>query len=139
MSVTAKYREHHHELLSLAGQISPLLDAGRLAADAGAVRQHLNNLAAKLKIHLAMEDSALYPRLLKHADGSVRSKTQAFMDEMGGIKRAFEAYLDNWSTAQAIQARSQAFIEDTQGLLKILGQRIKKEDDDLYAMVDRLG
>lgn len=138
MSKTQKYREQHQELVEMVGQLKAMLNPAGLAKDGGPVRSLLSGFAGKLNVHLAMEDKALYPQLLAHKDAAVQGKAKAFMDEMGGIKDAFVAYLGKYPTPQAIQGAAAAFVVDTEGLIKVLAKRIQSEDSDLYALVDRL-
>ena len=123
----------------MVGQLQSLLDQTKLAADVSEPRHLLSLFAAKLNVHLALEDKALYPQLLKHTDPGVQAKVKAFSDEMGGIKGAFTAYMGKYPSAQAIQAAPGSFVVDTNNLAKVLGKRIQAEDSDLYALVDRLG
>jgi iron-sulfur cluster repair protein YtfE (RIC family) len=139
MAMTDKYRDQHQELLGVVGEIQKLLNPGTLAAHSDAARKALSTLAGKLNIHLAMEDSVLYPSLLKHKDPSVQAKAKQFMDEMGGIKQAFGAYLAKWPTASSIQQNPADFVKETQALFQVLGKRIQAEDSDLYALADRVG
>ena len=139
MSRTDKYREQHRDLEAVVSQIVPLLQEGTLAEDASQVRSLLSQLAGKLNVHLAMEDSALYPSLVKHPKPEVQAKAKAFIEEMGGIKHAFGGYLAHWPSAPAIQAAPKDFIKETSALAGALAKRIQSEDNDLYAMVDRLG
>src|SRR4029453_4097984 len=62
MSFTDKFRQQHDEILAIVGELNDKLKA---KADAQALRSVLSNLAGKLNFHLAMEDKALYPRILK--------------------------------------------------------------------------
>ena len=138
MSKTQKYREQHQELVAMVGQLQPLLKPATLAQDASWARSLLSGLAGKLNVHLAMEDKALYPQLLQHKDPAVQAKAKAFIDEMGGIKDAFAAFLGKYPSAQAIQGSPQGFVTDTEAVVKVLARRIQAEDSDLYALVDRL-
>ena len=139
MSQTDKYRAQHRELEAVVGQLVPLLDPAALAGNATAARSLLSQLAGKLNVHLAMEDSALYPTLLKHPRPEVQAKAKAFMVEMGGIKKAFVDYLARWPSGPAIQAKPAEFITETESLAGALAKRIHSEDHDLYVMVDELG
>jgi hypothetical protein len=102
------------------------------------MRTLLSSLAGKLTVHLAMEDKGMYVRLLKHKDGQIRTTATTYLDEMGGIKAVFNAYLERWPSATAIQANPTGFIAETEGILAALSIRISKEDNELYAMVDAL-
>src|SRR5439155_15438238 len=84
MRPTEQLRRQHLEQQQLAEQISRRLDAESLATDAEPVRRLVSALAGNLKIHLAMEDASLYPRLLGHHDERVRAKARRFLDERGG-------------------------------------------------------
>lgn len=139
MSRTTKFREQHVELLALAKEIAPLLNSAGMERDAEKVRHLLSQLAGKLNIHLAMEDNSLYPELLRHANPEIQSKAKAFVDEMGGIKKAFGEYLAKYPSAPAIQASAEGFAKDTQALFAVLGKRIEAEDSVLYPMLDSLG
>ena len=139
MTFTEPYRKQHGELLELAGQIGGCLNAEALKVDAGAVSQLLSSLAGKLNVHLAMEDNALYPRLMKSADTEVVATAQQYTEEMGGIKKVFGAYVNQWNNVAAIQTSPDEFITQTKDLFGALAQRIEKENTILYPMADKAG
>ena len=85
MAASDSFRKQHSDLLALAAQLSDSLDPGKLARDATPARMLLSTLAGKLKVHLAMEDKSLYPRLMEDSDPKVAATTRRFADEMGGI------------------------------------------------------
>lgn len=137
MSATARYRAQHEELIQIVGRLTPLLngDCGQRAKE---LRQGLNDLAGGLNIHLAMEDTVMYPRLLKASDPTVVKTAQAFIDEMSGLKAAFGAYSKKW-TQTAIAADGAGFAAETRAVFAALGERVKKENSQLYPLVDRMG
>jgi len=139
MTATASFRKQHGELLTVAGEIGKLLDAARLATDATSARTLLSNLAGKLKIHLAMEDKTLYPRLMQDPDPKVSAMAMRFADEMGGIAEVFGGYMERWPTAKAIQEAPQRFVTDTQKLFAALSTRIDRENNQLYPLLDQRG
>jgi Hemerythrin HHE cation binding domain len=139
MARTDKFRSQHAELVQAAADFSKLLSPAQLGKDGGPARQQLAQLAGKLNVHLAMEDKSLYPGLLRHKDPAVQAKAKKFIDEMGGIKKAFAAYSGKWPSAAAIQANAGGFVQETQALFGVLAQRIQAEDNDLYKLVDALG
>ena len=71
MSKTKKYRKDHDQLLKISKEISPLLIEERISRDPEAVRGGLSKLAAKLRVHLLLEDKPLYPILQNHSDEKV--------------------------------------------------------------------
>ncbi|MBI5827735.1 MAG: hemerythrin domain-containing protein [Deltaproteobacteria bacterium] len=138
MISTTSFREQHKEMLAIAGEISKGLNVEALKKDASNVRTLLSRLAGKLSVHLAMEDNALYPALVNHQDASVRNMANGFVREMGGIKKALDAYTRKWATATLIQNAAADFVKDTRELFTALARRIGKEDNELYAVIDRL-
>ena len=138
MTNTKIFRDHHDELLSIATKVSAFLSEEKLKESASEVRGLLSKLFAKLGIHLAMEDKALYPKLLGSSDEKIRTMAKQFMDEMGGIGEAVGNYKKKWPTHFSIEQSPNDFIKETEGLFEALGNRIEKENSQLYKMVDEL-
>jgi len=138
MGKTENFRQQHKEMLQIANEISPLLKADQLTANANAVAQSLAKLAGKLNVHLSMEDKVLYPKLIEHQDPNVKSMANKFIDEMGKIKEVYAQYLNKWSSPEAIKKNPPDFINETKGIFEAISKRITKEDSELYALVDRL-
>ena len=138
MSKTKGFRAQHDDLLKVVTEISTHLNVNELSNDATEVRRLLSLLFGKLNVHLSMEDNALYPKLLEHSDERVKSMAKRYMDEMGGVGKAVNAYKDKWSTASLIQKNPSGFIEQTKGIFDALAKRITKENNELYKPVDEL-
>src|SRR4051812_41362316 len=99
MGFTDKFRTQHDEILAIAGEITDKLKTN---ADAAVVRKLLSSMAGKVNFHLAMEDKALYPRLLQ-ADSKAQSLANKFSKEMGGLAQVFVDYNAKWQVT-AIKA-----------------------------------
>ncbi len=138
MSRTAIYRQQHRDILSVAAELKQAMVPARLASDARQAHGVLAKLAGCVGVHLTMEDDVLYPALVSDANEAVRATARRFVDEMGNIRTAFQAYLARWPTSHSIEMAPHRFVEETSGLLEVLAGRIRAEDDHLYAMVDRL-
>jgi hypothetical protein len=82
-----------------------------------------------------MEDESLYPNLAKSADTKVKGVADKFIKEMGGIAKAYLAYADKW-TDKAVKENPKGFISETNGIIKVLGERIQKEESELYPLAD---
>ncbi|MDE2310293.1 MAG: hemerythrin domain-containing protein, partial [Betaproteobacteria bacterium] len=96
----------------------------------------LDRLARKISMHLQVEDIVLYN--LMQADPKVKATADRFQREMVDIKTALTGYLGKYATPEAIAANTAGFIADTQGILKALGDRIRREESELYPMFDTL-
>jgi hypothetical protein len=133
MGFTDKFRTQHDEILRGAGEIADHLKG---PVDPAAVRKLLSALAGKVNFHLAMEDEALYPRLLLEGDASVKARTARFKDEMGGLAKVFTAYNAKWQVS-AIKADPAAFSEETRKVFGALAKRIERENNELYPLADQ--
>jgi hypothetical protein len=126
----------HRELLQLIKTMKPQLIPSALQRDANQARAMLSMLAGKLTVHLAMEDHALYPRLLTHSNPEVRKLTEQLKHEMGGILVVFKDYLGRWPTPENIQADSSSFVNETRQIFAALEARIAKEDAQMFPKLD---
>ena len=132
MGYTDKFRTQHDEILRAAGEITQHLQG---QADPAAVRKLLSALAGKVNFHLAMEDQALYPRLLESKDPSVKSRAGKFKDEMGGLGQVFTDYNSKWQLS-AIRADLAGFTHETRKVFGALAKRIERENAELYPLAD---
>lgn len=135
--VTARFARQHDVLAELAKSLLRMLDADALHLDPTPARRTLAVFSGRLRVHAVMEQEALYPRLLASSDPSVAAKAQELLDDVGDIYRAFFAHMSRWSSAASIQADFAAFKRDTKALLHRLHTRMKRENDELYPLVDR--
>ncbi len=136
MSVTPTLRKQHAEIVEAVGQIDAALDPQRLAKSAAEIRNRLSALMGKLSLHLAMEDNALYPSLEKHASAKVRDTGARFTREMAGVKPSVEAFGKKWTEAE-IAKNAAAFCAETKKLFAVLGDRIKRENTELYPLLEQ--
>jgi len=123
--------------MSLATELSRLLLATKLAKDAAQAHKLLTELTGKLIVHLAAEDQVLYPQLLKAKNPRTQTMAKRFITEMGSIAQAFKSYVVKWGSPASIQANPEAFVTETKGIISALGERIRKENTQLYPLADQ--
>ena len=133
MGFTDKFRVQHDEILAIAGEITEKLKS-KGEPDAAALRKLLSNLAGKVNFHLAMEDKALYPRLIE-AEGKAKTMAGKFAKEMGGLAQVFTDYNNKWQTS-AIKSNPAAFADETRKVFGALAHRISRENTELYPLAD---
>ena len=138
MARTTRFREQHSDLLKVAAELDGLLVESQLAQDATNARRCLSGLLGKLVVHIGTEDKVLYPELRAHKDAAVATLATRFAKEMEGTANAVKAYSDKWPAPSAIRQNPKAFIADTKGVLRVLADRIRRENSELYAAADRL-
>lgn len=135
---TARFAAQHAEIERLATDLGRLLDPRALAADPAPARRALATLAGRLRIHSAMENEALYPRLFTCGDPVVERKARELFDSFGDVYDALSAHVKRWSEAETIGRDAATFAEETRGVLGRLRARIAREDAELYPIADRL-
>lgn len=138
MAATQHYRAQHAELLVLADQLAVLIGDENLASSAATVRSLVSVLAGKLSIHLATKDKRLYPNLIAHNDPEVRALARLNADEMGLLAKAFIQFNRHWLTAAQIEKASAQFVLDATQIIVALRERIEKENDGLFKLVDQI-
>ncbi len=136
---TAPFREQHDILEKIAGELAVCIaDSGNVLNNSDRIYRLLTDLARNIKVHLTLEDASLYPVLTIIDDQSVSDVSAGFVQEMGGIKETLDAYFSKWSSGYAIKENSELFMAETDGILKALRDRIERENNVLYPMIDEL-
>lgn len=101
------------------------------------VRRLLAQFSGTLRMHAAMEEEALYPELLASKDPEVRSIAQSLHADLDGLYGRWNEFMERWPDAETIAAKRFAFRVDLVRVLTTLGRRMKREDDELYPLVER--
>ena len=91
-------------------------------------------LSRKLAIHLAKEDSLLYPHLQASPDLKVAATAKRFAQEMGGLAAAYQHYMVEW-TPDRTASEWTGFRDATETVMAALKQRIQREELELYVLV----
>ena len=138
MARTDKFRKEHGELLTLANELQALLNVEALSRDGSAARSCLGKLLGKLMLHLAAEDKVLYPELVGSKDPVLAGLAKQFSIEMKSTDAQVAEYSERWPTPSSIKASPAEFIKETKQVVSIITNRIKREDQELYAAADSI-
>lgn len=133
-----RYHEHHADLAAQAQELRRRCAPGSLEREPEAARKALVTLVARLNIHLAFEDTALYPPLLGHAEPRLRAESRRYLDGIAPIRAAVKAHLDRWLDPARVAAAPEAFRRETGAVLDTLQERLRSEDLDFYPLLERL-
>jgi iron-sulfur cluster repair protein YtfE (RIC family) len=96
----------------------------------------VNQLAGMLKVHLSSEDKYMYPNLLNSEKKDIQLTAKVFVEEMGTMGSVFETYKQKYNTASKISNNLSDFKEVTRNVLKQLTERLKREDEQLYVLMN---
>lgn len=136
MSELLKLRQEHAKLVEIVGRLSKIITQSR-PPSAGDLFKIRHELTSTLIVHLKAEDWVLYPRLLASPDLRVARTAREFCEEMGGLASAYASHTDKW-TAHSIAADWSGYCEETRGIIEALVRRIKRENHELYPMLEAL-
>ena len=131
-----RLRAEHAALVTLSGFLMDMVTAPHppRATELASVRGMLRDTLTR---HLKCEDWALYPRLQTKGEPVLAELAARFVDEMGHIAEAFEAY-DSYWTQLRVEADWPGFCAETRAILTALGDRIAREESELYPVAETL-
>jgi hypothetical protein len=128
-------RKQHGDILQITARLRQALQAGG-SDDHLRLGRLVAELGQALDFHFGIEDGVLYPELLASSDAAVVGLARRFLKEMGGLKSACQAYHDAWP-AERIAAARERFASETLAVLGILERRIRRENEELYPLLER--
>ena len=94
--------------------------------------REINTLAGKLNIHMNSEDKFLYPALIESNDKQLKEIAKQYSEEMGNIHIGFSNYKNKFNTKSKILNDVDGFLKESRGIIKLLEERVSKEDMYLY-------
>ncbi|MCR3761212.1 hemerythrin domain-containing protein [Clostridium felsineum] len=127
-----QHTEIHNSIKILNGFIDKKISEG----DYIEVAKTVSVLSGILKIHLQSEDRYLYPELIKSEDESIRNIAKEYIDDMGDIGKKFEEYKNKYNTRIKVCENILNFKNDTEAVIKLLVNRLNKEDEALYPLIN---
>jgi len=129
-------KRQHEEIKDMISELRENIEAGgNLENKAFEIAQKINLLAGKLKIHLGTEDQYMYPYILENVSDELKKVAEDYVAEMGDICDKFSEYKSRFNTKSKIINDWDSFLSETPKILKILEERIKKEDSNLYQVL----
>lgn len=131
-----KLKDQHVQILTAVAQMRKLVHSG-IGENADAISRLVISISGIIKLHLAREDSHLYPALA--ASGrELAALGSRYQHEMGGIAGAYMEFSRKWNTAREIHADPEGFRMEANSVFKALHQRIQQENVELYPAIAQL-
>lgn len=117
----------HDAAMAIAQRLLFLIDSHRGSEDAFAIALQLAKLFGLLRMHLAHEDTELYPSLATSANPEVAELARAYMMEMGSLAESFEQFALRWSSSAVIATSFEQFRTGAFDLIAALEVRIERK------------
>lgn len=130
-----KFKHQHVDILRRIAALRELTHAG-VARNAEAIAQGIVAMSSVIKLHLSVEDQALYPALQRGDGAELARLGQRFQVEMGPIAAAFDQFARRWNTAQRLREDEAAFRAAANDVLRRVHERMRHEDRDFYPRVE---
>jgi Hemerythrin HHE cation binding domain. len=130
-----KFKQQHVEIISCISALRAFAKSG-IQGNATEIAKLIVSMSATIRLHLAVEDKVLYPALQRANSPSLASMAKKFQDEMKGIASAYLAFAGRWNTTTAISQKPEDFRSDANGILKILHDRMHRENVDFYPAIE---
>jgi hypothetical protein len=138
MTTIADLHRRRRDIVETASVIENLMTPEQLSVHAIAKVTHilLCDLCEMVTEHLADEHKGLYPNLLTHEESSVKNMAWGLINNDKLLKPEFSQYKRKWLKDCEFQF-TDAFIEDTRGVLKSLRQRMELEENTVIPKLER--
>ncbi len=128
-------KSQHQAVIALAGQVNEALGK----KDVAAIQKHLSVLGGALLGHLDIEDTELYPALIKAAQDSgqdnLATTARLFSSNMAFISRALKDFLGRYGGKPTFDLKQ--FGDDWKNIVASLSARINAEETTLYPMYEK--
>lgn len=137
MQTTEMLRKQHQKIHDIIKSISPLLSLDIISKDVFDISNLLATLSGKMKSHLTIEDSMLYPPLATNSDPDIRAKVQKFADARDDFRESFDEYIQKWRNSVFIQEKPEEFISETNSMFTYIATRINTEDKEIFTLFNK--
>jgi iron-sulfur cluster repair protein YtfE (RIC family) len=130
-------RRQHDEAENIAAEIMAIVGSYRDEYDAIPIARLIGKLNALLRVHLAYEDTVLYPLLMNGGDREIAELAGRFCDETSTLAQHFEEFARRWSGPTVIAGMFDYFRLEATALFATLAARIERENDQLFPLAVR--
>jgi iron-sulfur cluster repair protein YtfE (RIC family) len=128
----------HSEIKDLVSKIKQEVISSDIALNLDTLVKNINALSGKLNIHMSSEDKFLYPTLIESKDQKLKQIAKQYSEEMGNIHIEFNNYKNNFNTKTKVLSDIDGFLKESKEIIKLLENRISKEDMHLYPKIKAL-
>jgi iron-sulfur cluster repair protein YtfE (RIC family) len=132
-----KFKHQHVDILGSIAALRSLAHAG-VAHNAAEIARLIVDMSSTIKLHLAVEDQALYPALQRGSNAELASMGLQYQQEMGAIARAYEAFSRRWNRPESVRRDAQGFRNDANQVLRMVHERMQRENRDFYPRIEAL-
>ena len=130
-----KFKHQHVDILGNIAALRRLAQAG-VAHNATEIARLIVGMSSTIKLHLAVEDQALYPALQRGHNPELARLGQQYQRDMGPIAQAYEAFARRWNLPESVRRDEQGFRDDANRVLRTVHERMQRENRDFYPRIE---
>ena len=132
-----KFKQQHIEIMGCVMELRRFANDG-IGENAENIAKLIITMSSIIKLHLAVEDQILYPALQNGNNSALTIMGKKFQDEMTTIASAYMRFARKWNHAANVAGDPEGFRSDANRVLKILHDRMQKENADFYPAIEAL-
>lgn len=129
-----RFKRQHHDILAHIAALRDLAHAG-VARNAEDIARRIVAMSSLIKLHLAVEDQALYPALQRSRDRRLADMGRQYQQEMASIAAAYGAFAARWNTPRRLALHEEGFRRDANTVLRQVFERMRREDMAFYPRI----
>lgn len=132
-----KFKHQHTKIFNCIDMLRQYAGAG-IVENARHIAKTVVSMSSVIKLHLAVEDTLLYPALRDSHDSTLAQMGDQFQKEMKTIAANYDDFVRRWNTANNVARDPEGFRRDANRVLKMLHGRIRREDMEFYPGIEAL-
>lgn len=132
-----KFKQQHVEILGNVAELRLLVKDG-IIENAEKISKLIISMSSSIKLHLAVEDSILYPSLQSGNNAAVARMGKQYQAEMDAIAAAYLNFARSWNNVTRVSGDPEGFRSDANIVLRVLHARMHKENTVFYPAIEAL-
>ncbi|OIQ91158.1 hypothetical protein GALL_269550 [mine drainage metagenome] len=130
-----KFKQQHMEIINCITQLRHFSREG-IVENAVELSRLIVAMSSIIKLHLAVEDKILYPALESMNNPVLKRMGKRFQEEMACIASVYIDFAKKWNSANNLAKNSEEFRSEANKVLKILYERMQRENIDFYPVIE---
>jgi hypothetical protein len=130
-----KFKRQHLAILDGIARLRDTTQRG-IFDNAEQIASQIVRISGVIKLHLAIEDTVLYPEVAAGADAKLARLAERYQHEMEGIAGEYFAFATRWNLAARVRADPEGFRADANRVLRVLFERMRREDTEFYPAIE---
>lgn len=127
----------HDEIVGLVRKIATQISTGQIAAHADVISTMLDEMTAKLAIHLALEDMMVCKPMIQSANSGLKLTAAKFRGDVTCLQDICLNFAETWRSGD-IAARPQEFIGAFRQVGSALAGRFDLVTRQVYPLAERM-